>query len=144
MNPAIEKLIKYLRLEADRGYDNRAVVGGLEKMLEPWESEARATGLPEAIIQVVVTRLRDYPTLSPASREETLRGMWSRLRADFPEAVRRPAAVPPSSAPEADRPAFSEPTAIIEPPPAPEPPVAPPTRPEASASREPGLAPDSL
>jgi hypothetical protein len=28
MNPAVEKLIKYLRLEADRGYDNRAVVGG--------------------------------------------------------------------------------------------------------------------
>ena len=143
MNPAIEKLIKYLRLEADRGYDNRAVVGGLEKMLEPWESEARATGLPEAIIQVVVTRLRDYPTLSPASREETLRGMWSRLRADFPEVVRRPAAGPPTSPPEADRPAAPEPTAILEPPPAPEPPVAPPTRPEASASREPGLAPDS-
>ena len=44
MNPAVEKLVKYLRLEADRGYDNRAVVGGLQCMLEPWETEARAAG----------------------------------------------------------------------------------------------------
>ncbi|MEW6568295.1 MAG: ATP-dependent DNA helicase RecG [Chloroflexota bacterium] len=89
MNPALDKLVKYLRLENDRGYDNRAVVGGLERMLGPWEAEARSTGLPEGLIQVVVGRVRDYPNLSPASRGEALRGLWARLRSEFPEVVGR-------------------------------------------------------
>ncbi|MCK4693542.1 MAG: hypothetical protein KAT23_07915, partial [Anaerolineales bacterium] len=63
MNPALKKLTKYLRLEADRGYDNRAVVGGLQHMLDPWEAEARETGFPEKIIEIVLAHLKDYPHL---------------------------------------------------------------------------------
>lgn len=85
MNPALEKLTKYLRLEAERGYDNRAVLGGLNRILEPWEDEARQTSLSDSLIQVVVTRLRDYPHLSPRSREEVVGGLWARLRAEYPE-----------------------------------------------------------
>jgi len=99
MNPALDKLFKYLRLEADRGFDNRAVVGGLERMLEPWEAEARAASLPPALIEAVVTRLRDYPRLSPASREEALRGLGNRIRAEYPEFVGRPAAPASGAAP---------------------------------------------
>jgi ATP-dependent DNA helicase RecG len=84
-NSALEKLAKYLRLEADRGFDNRAVVGGLERMLDPWQAEGHATGLPSALVDGVVARLRDYPRLSPASRAEMLRGLWSRLRAEYPD-----------------------------------------------------------
>jgi ATP-dependent DNA helicase RecG len=87
MNRALDKLFKYLRLEADRGYDNRAVVGGLERMLTPWEEEARSTGLPDPLIQAVVSRLRDYPRLTPASRQDALRGLAHRLKAEFPEVV---------------------------------------------------------
>ena len=85
MNPALDKLTKYLRLEADRGYDNRAILGGLNRILEPWEAEARQTSLPDALIQVVVARLRDYPQLTPRSREEVIGGLWARLRGEFPE-----------------------------------------------------------
>jgi ATP-dependent DNA helicase RecG len=88
--------VKYLRLEADRGYDNRAVVGGLERMLEPWQAEGRATGLPPALVEAVVARLRDYPRLTPASRAEMLRGLWTRLRADFPDLFPRAAAASPA------------------------------------------------
>jgi ATP-dependent DNA helicase RecG len=94
MNPAIEKLTKYLRLEEQRGYDNRAIVGGLERMLEPWEADARECGLPEALIQVVTTYLRDYSKLSPHSRQETLLGIWNRMRKEFPELEEMPSAVP--------------------------------------------------
>jgi ATP-dependent DNA helicase RecG len=85
MPPAIEKLIKFLSLEADRGYDNRSVLGGLDRMLGPWEAEARQQNVPEAVIQVVVSRLRDYPQLSPASRQEALRGVHARLHKTYPE-----------------------------------------------------------
>ena len=84
MNPALKKLTKYLRLEADRGYDNRAVVGGLQQMLDPWEAEARKTDLPEKIIEVVLTHLQDYSHLTPNSRQETLKDLWSSLGAELP------------------------------------------------------------
>ena len=103
MLPVIERLMKFLRLEADRGYDNRSVLGGLDRMLEPWQAEARQQGVPDAIIQVVVSRLRDYPQLSPASRQDALRGVRARLRSEYPEiALDAPSVSPgrPESAPE--------------------------------------------
>lgn len=85
MNPALEKITKFLQLEAERGYDNRAVVGGLQRMLEPWQAEAQETGVDEQLVQVVVSRLRDYPNLSPVSRAEALKGIWNRLHRELPD-----------------------------------------------------------
>jgi len=100
MLPVIERLLKFLRLEADRGYDNRSVLGGLDRMLEPWQAEARQQGVPEAIVQVVVSRLRDYPQLSPASRQDALRGVRARLRSEYPElALDAPSVTAPRAEP---------------------------------------------
>jgi ATP-dependent DNA helicase RecG len=85
MNPSVEKLTKFLKLEADRGFDNRAVLGGLERMIEPWKAEALAQGVPPALIEAVEARLRDYPGLTPRSREEALTGLWRRLEGEYPE-----------------------------------------------------------
>jgi len=85
MKSTIEKLAKFLRLEADRGFDNRAVFGGLQNMLEFWEKEAQDNGIPDQISKVVVSRLRDYPKLSPQSRQEVLSGLWNRLCAEYPD-----------------------------------------------------------
>lgn len=80
MKPSIDKLYKFFKLEIERGCDNHAVVGGLERMLDRWENEARADSLPEDLIQVVVSRIQDYPRLSPASRAEALEGLWKRIQ----------------------------------------------------------------
>jgi len=85
MNPSLDKLTKFLRLEADRAYDNKAVVGGLQQMLEPWAEDAKVSSLPESSIELVVSRLRDYGRLSPNSRYESLQGLWNRLRETHPE-----------------------------------------------------------
>ena len=82
MKPSLLKLQKFFKLEAERGYDNRAVMGGLSRMLEPWEAEARQDGLPEELIATVLSRLRDYNRLSPASRQEALQGLWSRIQSE--------------------------------------------------------------
>lgn len=135
MNPALEKLTKYLRLEAERNYDNRAVLGGLERMLEPWEAEARASGLPEALTRAVVTRLRDYPRLTEASRQEVLRGLWARLQAEYPDLLQRATATAPTSPP----PVAPAPTTPAQPP-QPEAPAAPASEPKprrAEPEREP-------
>jgi ATP-dependent DNA helicase RecG len=95
MKPSIQKLQKYLKLEAERGYDNRAIVGGLDRMLGPWEAEARVEGVPEELIQAVNARLRDYPRLSPSSRAETLEGLWRRLQRETKKTL--PPLAPPAS-----------------------------------------------
>jgi ATP-dependent DNA helicase RecG len=85
MYPSIEKLQKYVRLEAKNGYDNKAIIGGLASMLETWEAEARNDGITEEVIQAVIGRLRDYEGLSPDSRKVTLFGIGNRLKREYPE-----------------------------------------------------------
>jgi len=79
MKPSLLKLHKFLKLEIERGYDNRAVVGGLERT---WQAEAQADNLPPELVQAVLSRLRDYVNLSPLSRAETLDGLWRRIQRD--------------------------------------------------------------
>jgi ATP-dependent DNA helicase RecG len=80
MKPSLLKLQKVFRLEADRGYDNHAVVGGIERMLDLWESEARMEGVPDDLIQYIAYRFHDYAHLSENSRAEALQGLWKRIQ----------------------------------------------------------------
>jgi len=104
MKASIHKLRKFFRLEAERGYDNKAVMGGLANILSAWELEARDDQLPEQIIQAVVSRLRDYHRLSEESREVALKGIWQRVhREDLGgESILEPEDPTPSSQPAAE------------------------------------------
>src|SRR6187455_1821435 len=99
MQPSLEKLRKFFRLEHENGYANSAIIGGLAKMLDYWEGEARADGIQEEIIQAVVQRLRSYEGLSPQSRADALRGLWKRIGETYPEAQQKPRDVPNRRAP---------------------------------------------
>ena len=85
MQTSLEKLRNYFRLEHGNGYANTAIIGGLAKMLDFWEGEARADGLQEEVIQAVVQRLRSYDGLSPQSRADVLKGLWKRIGDTYPE-----------------------------------------------------------
>lgn len=107
MQPSIEKLRKFFRLEAENKYGNTAVIGGLAKILDFWEAEARNEGVGEETIQLVASRLRDYHRLTPASRADTLKGVWKRIQgqigeSDIPTPVYAPEGTqqPESSTPE--------------------------------------------
>ena len=91
MQPSLEKLRKFFGLEREKNYENTAIIGGLAKMLDYWEAEARNDGIKEEIIQAVVQRLRSYGGLSPASRADALKGLWKRISETYPEAGQRPA-----------------------------------------------------
>ena len=80
MKPSLQKLQKIFKLEAERGYDNHAVVGGLERMMDSWEFEARLDEIPEDLIQYIRSRFHDYAHLSEKSRSETLQGLWRRVQ----------------------------------------------------------------
>ncbi len=101
MKSSFIKLQKFFKLEAERGYDNHAVLGGLDRILDFWVSEARTEGVPEDLIQIISARLHDYPRLTPASRAEVLEGLWRRVQRETsgeqgPEAGQSPVSPAPN------------------------------------------------
>ncbi|MFN8434264.1 MAG: ATP-dependent DNA helicase RecG [Anaerolineales bacterium] len=94
MQPSLEKLRKFFRLEHENKYENTAIIGGLAKMLDYWEGEARADGVAEEVIQAVVSRLRAYEKLNPTGRADSLKGLWKRISETYPEAGQKPKAPP--------------------------------------------------
>jgi ATP-dependent DNA helicase RecG len=93
MLSSVDKIQKFFKLEIERGFDNRAVVGGLDKILPAWESEARANQLQDEIIQAILDGLRAYPGLEPAQRAEKLSQLMEHLeqaQASAPNAVQAP------------------------------------------------------
>jgi len=121
MKPSIQKLRKFFRLEAERGYDNKAVMGGLSNILSAWEMEAREDQLSEQIIQAVISRLRDYHRLSEDSRNVVLKGLWKRVTKEIgiedetqgqPPLTKQPNTQPD---PGSDQPQKPEPAAAHEP-----------------------------
>ncbi|MEW6240229.1 MAG: ATP-dependent DNA helicase RecG [Chloroflexota bacterium] len=89
MQPSLEKLRKFFRLEHENGYNNTAIIGGLAQMLDFWEGEARADGVAEEVIQAVVSRLRSYESLSAEGRADSLKGLWKRIGETYPEAAQK-------------------------------------------------------
>ncbi|HEX6269828.1 MAG TPA: ATP-dependent DNA helicase RecG [Anaerolineales bacterium] len=89
MQPSLEKLRKFFRLEHENGYANSAIIGGLAEMLGYWEGEARTDGIQEEVIRAVVQRLRSYDGLSPQSRADALKGLWKRIGETYPEAQQK-------------------------------------------------------
>ncbi|MBN1537025.1 MAG: ATP-dependent DNA helicase RecG [Anaerolineales bacterium] len=85
MKSSIKKLKKYFELEEERGFDNKAIMGGIDRILDNWEAEALAENLSDEIIQMIDQRLRDYQHLSENSRSEMLDGIWTRLQKEFPD-----------------------------------------------------------
>jgi len=80
MPSPIEKLQKFFKLEAERGYDNRAVVGGLDKIVPAWDTEAQTLNYPESLIEMVRTRLLNYPNLESEERSQSLADLLTLLK----------------------------------------------------------------
>ncbi len=67
-----DRLLKILKLEAEQGYRDRAVIGGLERMAEHWEHEAaQLTGEAAVAAAEVASFLRAYKTLEERAVRQT-------------------------------------------------------------------------
>ena len=60
-NPAFEKLYKILKHEADTGYRDKAMIGGLAQYAARWQSEASDGDTVKQIAEI----LRGYDNLKP-------------------------------------------------------------------------------
>ena len=79
MLSSIDKLQKFIKLERERGFDNKAIVGGFDKIIPSWESEARSNQLNENIITTIIQQLRAYPELDPDARELAINAINQQL-----------------------------------------------------------------
>lgn len=95
MASSILKLKKFLTLERERNFDNRAVVGGLDKVIPIWQKEALSDGLDEEIIASIVLQLQRYSSLDVSSRDEAIRAIFNAL--DAPEGPKPVVVVEPVS-----------------------------------------------
>jgi ATP-dependent DNA helicase RecG len=73
MSLPLQKLLKFLDLEIKRGYDNKAVVGGLEKILPVWKREAQSHLINPGFVNLVESKLKEYRDLDEAGRADQIR-----------------------------------------------------------------------
>ncbi len=98
MKPSIQKLYNIFRIEVENQFFNRAVIGGLDRILERWTAEARQDQLSEELIETIQQKLQEYPHLSQPERAQTLNQIWKNLQstiADVPP-FPQPSPEPPS------------------------------------------------
>ncbi|MBI3241718.1 MAG: ATP-dependent DNA helicase RecG [Chloroflexi bacterium] len=110
MTNPFETLRKILQNEAARGYDNKGMVGGIDKFIPAFEQQARNAGLDEALIADVVAWMKNYQATPLDDRAKAMSDLLARLPvATTTPPTPRPAAQPPA------RPAPSRPAPTQQP-----------------------------
>jgi ATP-dependent DNA helicase RecG len=103
------KLTKILKHEADMGYSDKAMIGGLAQFADRWQADAQRDGVGAERVRAIVETLRSYSTLPGIdARRQALAQMLEWLSAsDAPATQDQSPPLPPASPEEITR---SEPT----------------------------------
>ncbi len=91
MTNPFETLRKILQNEAARGYDDKGMVGGIDKFIPAFEQQARKANVEEALIAEVVGWMKQYSTLSMEDRAKAMSDLLARLPMAVPSPQRPPA-----------------------------------------------------
>lgn len=76
---SIEKIIKILKLEKKRNFDNRSVMGGLDKYSESFKLDAINEGIPSQVIKSITDALSNYHFLSKDERKSAIETLLDEL-----------------------------------------------------------------
>ncbi|HLY24770.1 MAG TPA: hypothetical protein VKQ72_00430, partial [Aggregatilineales bacterium] len=122
MPSALETLVKVLKLEQDTGYQDKAVIGGLQSFAEHWATDAHAQAKkPEhhALVDELTAIITTYNTLSvPTGRHEACKFMLGRITGRIPPREGAQSQASPGTAPAttSQRPPAPAPVAELKPP----------------------------
>ncbi len=79
MIPPFEKLRKFLKLEINRKYDNRAVFGGFPLFANTWRTEAQTYAVDSEVINFIYSQLAAYGELSTEGRAKAVENILTYL-----------------------------------------------------------------
>ena len=79
MQASLRNLEKYLLLEINRKFDNKAVFGGLPNILTHWENQAREDQIKEELFIDLVKAIKKYPELSLGDRAFTVKQLLASI-----------------------------------------------------------------
>jgi hypothetical protein len=111
-NSATEKLVKILKLEAERGYQDKAVTRGLASFAAAWLADAARTNIDTAWANSVADEMRSYSAATDiATRRAALGALITHLQSPTPtlQVARNPQQPPsrdqiaPPNPPRADK-----------------------------------------
>ncbi len=107
MDNAINCLLKVLDLERKQGYRNKAVIGGLDKFVSRWESDARAEATNNEVIGEIVSLLLGYAVVEDRTARERILDLIVRRAQSLEEGPAGPAqpeegSAAPAATPEAE------------------------------------------
>ncbi|MEA5078901.1 MAG: ATP-dependent DNA helicase RecG [Anaerolineaceae bacterium] len=89
MPASIDKLLKILQLEGNQFfYSDRAIIGGLEKLLPTWFQEATTDHLSDEIKTQISDALGKYSSLSPVERHQKVTALALFLKNTYPDDLR--------------------------------------------------------
>ncbi len=118
MDSAISRLLKVLALEKKQGFRNKAVIGGLDKFVSRWESDARAEVGDGQGINEIVSLLLGYAAVEDVTArgrilEQVIRRAQEVSQPGVAAAPSAPpvSAPPPPEEPKAEKPRDSQPEA---------------------------------
>jgi ATP-dependent DNA helicase RecG len=80
MHELLTRLYKMCDLEIKNGYDDKAVIGGLTKMLAFWEPLVRRAGFDSARLDALVAQVKTYSTLPEAERPAVIQTVLAQLK----------------------------------------------------------------
>jgi ATP-dependent DNA helicase RecG len=87
MESSLEILRKFIKLEVDRGYDNRAVYGGLQNLIPKWRQENLLSSLDESVSSNLDMQLSNYDQVSIEQRAVIIQQIIETLNTIAPVTV---------------------------------------------------------
>jgi len=79
MHPSFVEISKFLKLEIKKGFNNKAIIGGMESMLPAWQVRALQSGADKSAVEQIVALLNDYPNLDIETREKRIQSVLELL-----------------------------------------------------------------
>ena len=80
MLKSLEKLIKIFSLEAQSGYGNKAIIGGMDKFYPNWLIEAKNDPIDLDILAKIDHTFSTYAQMSISEREESIKEIVSAIK----------------------------------------------------------------
>ena len=80
MLKSLEKLIKIFSLEAQSGYGNKAIIGGMDKFYPNWLTEAKSDPIAPDLLTKIDLLFSTYSNMSLSEREKTIKEIISAIK----------------------------------------------------------------